>query len=160
MKVKQGMLLTIGLLVGLLGASFSMEANAASNTVPTKFQGTFYQYASHKKWDKLVIRKHSAQISGPGYGKAFKLKPTAKSSHKLAFKVTGKDRHQVFFTLNSKLKDEASSPLPMQGFSLAQRKIGHKTYKVVRGFQSGYWFDFIKGQKITHRYAGMANGKY
>lgn len=159
--MRRHVLLFVGLMVGFLWTGALLNADASSRTVPAKYRGTFYQYIGHKKWDKLVIRKHSAQLSGSSYVKRFKLTPKAKSNaHKLAFKVTGKDKHQTFFTLNSKLKDEAGSPFPELGMSLASRKIKHKRYKVVRGFQAGYWFDFVKGHRVQHRYAGMANGKY
>lgn len=161
MKVKRFLLLTIGLVVAFLAVG-NLTAQAASTTVPQKFRGTFYQYAGHKKWDKLVIKRHSAQLSGPDYSKrAFKLTPNAKSkAHKLSFKSEGKAEHQTFFRLDSKLEDSSRSVFPGNGLSLATRKIKGKRYKVVRGFQGGYWFDFIKGHKLTHRYSGIANGKY
>ncbi|TGD20440.1 hypothetical protein [Levilactobacillus suantsaiihabitans] len=160
MKAKQFLLLAIGVFLAF-GVMGTLTVQAASTTVPHKFRGTFYQYEGHKKWDKLVIKSHSARLSGPGYTKAFKLTPKAKSKvHKLSFKIDGKAQRQIFFRLDSQLKDSSKSALPTNGLSLATRKIKGKKVKVVRGFQGGYWFDFVKGHKIAHRYAGMTNGKY
>ncbi|WP_125763689.1 hypothetical protein [Levilactobacillus mulengensis] len=162
MVIKRKVLVIISVIVAFVLLGVPTSASASSKTVPAKFRGTFYRYSGHKKWDTLIIRKHSAQISGPDYGKKpFKAKANAKANnHKLAFKTFGRYKGQILFTLNSKLKDSSSSMFPENDFSLATRKIKHKRYKVVRGFQSGYWFDFIKGHKITHRYSGLANGKY
>jgi len=162
MSIKSKILVIIGIVAAFVLLGGPTGASASSKTVPAKYRGTFYEYAGHKKWNKLIIGKHSAQISGPGYGKkAFKAKANAKANnHKLAFKTLGRYKGQILFTLNSKLKDSSSSMFPENDFSLATRKIKHKRYKVVRGFQSGYWFDFIKGHKITHRYSGLANAKF
>ncbi|GAX04665.1 hypothetical protein IWT140_02308 [Secundilactobacillus pentosiphilus] len=148
--------LSAGVLVGLGFNSSNAEAKS-SGTTPTAIRGTFYRYAGHHKWDKLQITTHTATLSGRDYGRGFKITSTSKSSsHRLAYQYHAKKQGRKYFTLQAKLKDGAASAFPEDGMALTKRKIGNHTYKVIRGYQGGSGFDFIKGHKATKDYVHVA----
>jgi len=148
------MLFTLSL--GLVGGSLpGVTASAKGTTIPKKLRGSYYSYQGKHQWSHLKIAKHKASLKYPGE-KTFYLTPKAKNKAKrLSYATFGS-----YFSLNSKIKSEADSPFPELGMRLTSRKIKNRHYKVIRGYQAGHWFDFIKGgQKITHYYSGLANGK-
>lgn len=135
------------LLLTLSMVGMSAVPASASTTVPKKLRGNYYSYQGSHHWAHLSISKHKASMKYPG-SKTFHLTPKAKrSAHRLSYKASGK-----YFMLNSKIKVLADSPFPEGGMKLTSRKIHHKRYKVIRGYQNGYRFDFIKGKKIAHTY--------
>ncbi|KRN02978.1 hypothetical protein FD13_GL001294 [Levilactobacillus senmaizukei DSM 21775 = NBRC 103853] len=137
--------------LGVMGATV-VPASASATTMPKSIRGNFYAYQGHHKWTKLSISAHKASIKYPGE-KIFKLTPKAKNkAHRLSYK-----KSNGFFTLNSKNKNAASSLFPEGDMKLASRKIGKKHYKVIRGYQGGYRFDFIKGKKVAHYYSHIAD---
>lgn len=149
--------LSAGLLIGLGISENSAEAKTLGTT-PTAIRGTFYRYAGGHKWDKLQITTHTATLSGRNYGKGFKITSTSKSSsHRLAYQYHFTKQGRKYFTLQAKLKNSAASAFPEEGMSLTKRKIGHHTYKVIRGYQGGYGFDFIKGHKVSKDYTHRAD---
>lgn len=50
----------------------------------------------------------------------------------------------------------STTPKAIRGIKLVSRKIKGKAYRVMRGYQSGDRYDFIRGHKITHAYADWA----
>ncbi|WP_203649291.1 hypothetical protein [Secundilactobacillus yichangensis] len=149
--------LSAGLLIGLGINGNSAEAKTSGIT-PTAIRGTFYRYAGSHQWDKLQITTHTATISGRNYGKGFKITSTSKSSsHRLAYEYGSTYQGRKYFMLQAKLKNVAASAFPEEGMSLTKRKIGHHTYKVIRGYQGGYGFDFIKGHKVSKDYTHRAD---
>lgn len=147
---------------GVISQSNSKFAHAASysGTTPTALRGSYYRYAGSKKWDKLTITAHTATLSGPDY-KTKTIKSSYKTAkNKLAYKRTGTISGRKYFTLQATLKDSSQSVFPGNGMSLTSHKISGKKVTVVRGYQGGYWFDFVKSHKISHDYSGNANGKY
>ena len=168
MQKKHVVMILATLLVGVLWApTVGQASHKVTKTIPAKYCGTFYRYDGKKhgkkQWDELIIKHKSVKMMSPDFHpkKPFKLTPNAKSAaHRLRFKVIGKDKKQIFFVVDADLSQSYKSPIPENGLSLATRKIKHHKYRVVRGFQGGYWFDYIKGHKMAHDYYGQANGKY
>ena len=140
--------LSTGLLMGL-GINSNIAEAKTSGTTPSAIRGTFYRYVGSHQWDKLQITTHTATISGHDYGKGFKITSSSrKSSHRLAYQYGSTYQGRKYFMLQAKLKDAAASAFPEDGMSLTKRRIGKHTYKVIRGYQGGYGFDFIKGHKV------------
>ncbi|ANZ63143.1 hypothetical protein AYR62_02875 [Secundilactobacillus paracollinoides] len=107
----------------------------------------------------MTITAHTATLSGPDYKQT--IKSSSKSAAgKLAYKRTGTIAGRKYFTLQATLKNRTNSDFPEQGMSLTSRRISGKKVTVVRGYQGGSWFDFIKSHKVSHDYNGYANGKY
>lgn len=142
-------------LIGI--GSFSLDAQAkTSSTTPTSIRGTFYRYFGNHKWAKLTITTHAASLTEPG-NKPFKITSTShSSSHHLAYQFTTKRQGRTYFTLQAKLKSPVLSPFPENGMSLTKRKIGNHVYKVIRGYQGGYGFDFIKSHRFAKDYSHTA----
>lgn len=136
------------------------KAATKSTTTPSAIRGTFYRYSGHHQWDKLKITKHTATLSGPDYGKKTISSKYKLKRNKLVYKYTGTTGNRKYFSLQYNLSNTSSSVFPEGGMSLTYRKIAGKKYKVIRGYQAGYWFDFIKGHKVTHRYEGRSTGNY
>lgn len=157
----KSIILVIGLSAGLLmglGINSSIAEAKTSGTTPTAIRGTFYRYAGSHQWDKLQITRHTAMISGRDYGKGFKITSTSKSSsHRLAYEYASTHQGRKYFLLQAKLKESVASMFPKDGMSLTKRKIGKHTYKVIRGYQGGYGFDFIKGHKASKDYTHRAD---
>lgn len=136
----------------LNGINFVTATAKTVNTVPKAIRGTYYNYQNHYQWAKLSISANRSSIKYPGE-KTFILSPHAKTSaHKLSFQGNIK-----YFTLNSKIKVLADSPYPEDGFKLTNRKIKGKYYKIIRAYQGGYQWDFIKSHKVMNSYFKKAH---
>lgn len=159
MRLKQTAVLfgiSAGIALGLSATQTTASAKT-SGTTPTAIRGTFYSYAGGHKWTVLKITKHTASLSGSGFKKAFKITSSSKSqAHKLAYKYIGKQEGRKYFTLQAKLQLSAASAFPEGGMALTKRKICKHTYKVIRGYQGGSGFDYIKGHKVAKDYTHNA----
>jgi len=150
MKFKKSVVVALAVVSFMGLAPVGAQAKTVTTT-PRAIRGTYYSYAGKRTWTKLKITAHSASIHYTG-SKAYKLTAHAKSNrHKLAYSGSLKG-----FTLEGKIKLTAYSPFPEGGMRLTSRKIKGKTYKVIRGYQSGWQWDFIKNAKIAHTYQGEA----
>lgn len=147
--------------LGFVFAGTNVSAAKILSYTPKAIQGTFYRYSGNKKWTKLSISTHRVSYTDPTVKNTLVLTPNARNAaRKLAYQSFGKSHGRNYFTLYAKLSDSARSSLPENGFSLTVRKVQGKKVKVIRGYQGGYWFDYLKGIKLTHDYVGIANGKY
>lgn len=145
-------IVVVGLtILGFSGLSSPSIAQAKSIT-PRSLRGTYYNYQGNHMWSKLIVKSHSASIHYPG-SKTFKLTRHAKAAaHKLDYRGSLKKG----FVLNAKIKVLADSPFPEGGMKLTSRRINGKKHKVIRGYQSGWQFDFVKNMKVTHSYGKNA----
>lgn len=144
--------------LGISSVNSNQAQAKTTGTTPTAIRGTFYRYNGAHTWSKIKVAAHSAYIQNPGES-VFKITSTSKSnSHKLAYsgKLTGKK----YFTLQATIKASYLSPFPELGFRLTSRKIKGHSYKVLRGYQGGYGFDYIKGKKVSRDYSHQADGTY
>lgn len=147
--------------LGLTFGGTNVHASRIYSYTPKAIHGSYYRYLGHKQWTKLSISTHKVRYADPTTKAVLILTPHAKSTaRRLAYQSNGKSQGRTYFTLDAELKSAYKSILPENGFSLTYRQIRNKKVKVIRGYQGGYWFDYLKNTKFTHDYSGIANGKY
>jgi len=148
------MITAVAVSLGLAGGVVMTQATQAqaATTAPKALRGTYYNYQGHHQWAKLVIGTHQASLKNSFEHRTFRLTTRAKSlAHRFVYQKT-----DGYFTLNAKLRVMADSPFPEGGMRLTTRRIKGKTYRVIRGYQSGYHYDYIKGHRFAHSYTGRA----
>lgn len=157
-KLKK-MTLVSTLLLTFIGVIVVVNAKTKiTGTTPRSIHGTFYRYLGHHKWNKIEIGKHTV-ISQSTDKQTYKLTSSSKSKlHRLMYSQHQHQGH-LFFDLQTKLKG-SERVFAENGYKLTSRKIDGHTYKVIRGYQGGYGFDYIKNHQATHDYVHQADGRY
>lgn len=155
-------ILFLSFLLSVIGFGFfaakPVDAKTLSYT-PNSVRGTFYRYSGKGRFSTIKIGAKSASIKQAG-GATFKISSNAKGLHQLKFDGFRKGPAGVkLFTLQKNLKYGYQSVFPEQGMGLTRRKIKGKYYRVIRGYQGGYWFDYIS-RKVRHDCLGLANGSH
>lgn len=155
-------ILFLSLVFSIVSVGFFVSEPANAKTLsytPKSIRGTFYRYSGKGRFSTITIGAKSASIKHVG-SKAFRISSKSKGIRQLKFNGFQKGPAGVkLFTLQKNLKYSYQTAFPEHGMGLTHRKIKGKYYRVIRGYQGGYWFDYIS-RKVRHDYLGLANGTH